>query len=93
MQADSNSPRATRHGKVRLDVSFVSSVSHTPASIDANPVSSYGSVIATHLLKSPDMASRISSVMLVDPISLLLHQPDVAYNFVCAYDLILISQN
>ena len=42
---------------------------------------SYGSVISTHLLKSPDLASRISSIILVDPISILLHQPDVAYNF------------
>ncbi|RMD41346.1 hypothetical protein DV735_g3803, partial [Chaetothyriales sp. CBS 134920] len=42
---------------------------------------SYGTVISTHLLKTPDLASRISSVILVDPISILLNQPDVAYNF------------
>ena len=42
----------------------------------------FGSVITTHLLKTPDLASQISSVVLVDPISILLHQPDVAYNFV-----------
>ncbi|KAJ9607451.1 hypothetical protein H2200_008524 [Cladophialophora chaetospira] len=42
---------------------------------------SYGSVITTHLLKTPDMARTISSVILVDPITILLNQPDVAYNF------------
>ncbi|EXJ89966.1 hypothetical protein A1O3_03033 [Capronia epimyces CBS 606.96] len=42
---------------------------------------SYGSVITTHLLKTPDLACRISSVILVDPVSILLHQPDVVYNF------------
>ncbi|KIW34062.1 uncharacterized protein PV07_00862 [Cladophialophora immunda] len=43
---------------------------------------SYGSVISTHLLKTPDLASMIAAVILVDPISILLHQPDVAYNFI-----------
>ncbi|RMZ76718.1 hypothetical protein DV737_g4730, partial [Chaetothyriales sp. CBS 132003] len=42
---------------------------------------SYGSVVTTHLLKTPDLADRITSVVLVDPISILLNQPDVAYNF------------
>lgn len=42
----------------------------------------YGSVISTHLLKMPELASMIASVILVDPVSILLHQPDVAYNFV-----------
>lgn len=42
---------------------------------------SYGSVIATHLLKTLDLAPRISSIVLVDPVSILLNQPDVAYNF------------
>ncbi|KAI1607825.1 hypothetical protein EDD36DRAFT_459058 [Exophiala viscosa] len=42
---------------------------------------SYGSVITTHLLKTPELAHRISSVILVDPVSILLHQPDVVYNF------------
>lgn len=53
----------------------------------------YGSVITTHLLKTADIASQIAAVILVDPISILLNQPDVAYNFVtstffnsgCAY--------
>lgn len=42
----------------------------------------YGSVISTHLLKTPELTHRISSVILVDPVSILLHQPDVVYNFV-----------
>ncbi|KAI9768078.1 MAG: hypothetical protein M1840_005112 [Geoglossum simile] len=42
---------------------------------------SYGSVITTHLLKNPEVASQISSIVLVDPVSILLHLPDVAYNF------------
>ena len=46
------------------------------------PLERYGSVVATHLLNEPDLAARISSVILVDPISILLNQPDVAYNFV-----------
>lgn len=44
---------------------------------------SYGSVIATHLLKD-DMASEfIGPAMFIDPVSFLLHLPDVAYNFTC----------
>lgn len=42
---------------------------------------SYGTVIATQLLKSPRLANQIGPVVLIDPISILLHLPDVAYNF------------
>ncbi|KAI1314206.1 hypothetical protein F5Y03DRAFT_5496 [Xylaria venustula] len=42
---------------------------------------SYGTVLATHMLKSPDLGPRIQSVVLVDPVCILLHLPDVAYNF------------
>jgi pimeloyl-ACP methyl ester carboxylesterase len=42
---------------------------------------SYGTVISTHLLKTPSIASRIGPVVLIDPVSILLHLPDVAYNF------------
>lgn len=42
---------------------------------------SYGTVITTHLLKTPSIAKRIGSVVLIDPVSILLHLPDVAYNF------------
>ncbi|KAI9836584.1 MAG: hypothetical protein M1819_001216 [Sarea resinae] len=42
---------------------------------------SYGTIISTHLLKSPLSSPLIGPVVLVDPISFLLHLPDVAYNF------------
>lgn len=42
---------------------------------------SYGTVISTHLLKSPLVAPKIASTLLIDPVSILLHLPDVAYNF------------
>ena len=41
---------------------------------------SYGSVLNTHILYSP-LSSRISANLLIDPVSVLLHMPDVAYNF------------
>ncbi|KAL8680854.1 MAG: hypothetical protein Q9186_002973 [Xanthomendoza sp. 1 TL-2023] len=44
---------------------------------------SYGSVIATHLLHDQKISSMIDSMLLVDPVSILLHLPDVAYNFTC----------
>ena len=42
---------------------------------------SYGTVISTHMLKIPSIAERIGPVVLIDPVSILLHLPDVAYNF------------
>ncbi|TKA69598.1 hypothetical protein B0A55_09256 [Friedmanniomyces simplex] len=42
---------------------------------------SYGSVLSTHMLTSSPLASRIASTMLIDPVTILLHMPDVAYNF------------
>ncbi|KAI9730206.1 MAG: hypothetical protein M1834_005970 [Cirrosporium novae-zelandiae] len=42
---------------------------------------SYGSVISTHLLHTPQLAERIGPILYVDPVSFLLHLPDVAYNF------------
>ncbi len=42
---------------------------------------SYGSVLSTHLLKDPAVAPRIGKLVLIDPVSILLHLPDVAYNF------------
>lgn len=44
---------------------------------------SYGSVIATHLLQDETFSSMIKAVLLVDPVSILLHLPDVAFNFTC----------
>jgi hypothetical protein len=43
---------------------------------------SYGSVIAAHLLKSDPFAALIGPTVCIDPVSFLLHLPDVAYNFI-----------
>lgn len=42
---------------------------------------SYGSVPATHILNNQALASRVSATLFVDPVTALLHMPDVAYNF------------
>jgi pimeloyl-ACP methyl ester carboxylesterase len=42
---------------------------------------SYGSVLTTHMLSQPSMRERISSVVLIDPVTIGLHLPDVAFNF------------
>ncbi|KAI0539565.1 hypothetical protein GGR58DRAFT_226832 [Xylaria digitata] len=42
---------------------------------------SYGSVLATYMVKSPNLSPRIQSIILVDPVCILLHLPHVAYNF------------
>lgn len=42
---------------------------------------SYGSVLSTHILTNQGLASRVSSTLFIDPVTLLLHMPDVAYNF------------
>ncbi|KAI1749598.1 hypothetical protein F4782DRAFT_533227 [Xylaria castorea] len=42
---------------------------------------SYGTALATHMIKSPSLSPRIQSIVLVDPVCILLHLPDVAYNF------------
>jgi pimeloyl-ACP methyl ester carboxylesterase len=42
---------------------------------------SYGTVVSTHLLKTPSTAQLIGPIVLIDPVSILLHLPDVAYNF------------
>lgn len=44
---------------------------------------SYGSVIATHLLKDNTTSEFIGPMLFIDPVSFLLHLPDVAYNFTC----------
>jgi pimeloyl-ACP methyl ester carboxylesterase len=41
---------------------------------------SYGTVITTHLLTS-SLNECIGPIVLIDPVSILLHLPDVAYNF------------
>jgi pimeloyl-ACP methyl ester carboxylesterase len=42
---------------------------------------SFGSVPTTHMLQTPALRERICSVVLVDPVTILLHLPNVAYNF------------
>lgn len=42
---------------------------------------SYGSVVSTHLLQNPETAAKIGPMLFVDPVTFLLHLPDVAYNF------------
>ncbi|KAF2848635.1 hypothetical protein T440DRAFT_400910 [Plenodomus tracheiphilus IPT5] len=42
---------------------------------------SYGSVISTQLLQNATTASKIGPILFVDPVTFLLHLPDVAYNF------------
>ena len=43
---------------------------------------SYGTVVTTHILHSPDLAPRIAATIFIDPIPFLLHRPNVAFNFV-----------
>lgn len=43
---------------------------------------SYGSIIAAHLLKSDLFTPLIGPTVFIDPVSFLLHLPDVAYNFI-----------
>ncbi|KAK3939998.1 hypothetical protein QBC46DRAFT_436291 [Diplogelasinospora grovesii] len=42
---------------------------------------SYGSVLTTHILKDQDLGPRVKRAVLIDPVSIMLHLPDVAYNF------------
>ncbi|KAK0611779.1 hypothetical protein B0T14DRAFT_335224 [Immersiella caudata] len=42
---------------------------------------SYGSVLTTHILHSPELSPQVKSLVMIDPVSILLHLPDVAYNF------------
>ncbi|KAF7795762.1 hypothetical protein EIP86_006929 [Pleurotus ostreatoroseus] len=43
---------------------------------------SYGTVVQAHIMRSPELAQRVTSWLFIDPIPFLLHQPAVAYNFV-----------
>ncbi|KAL2202959.1 hypothetical protein CC79DRAFT_1325743 [Sarocladium strictum] len=42
---------------------------------------SYGSVLVTHMLGFPALEKRVHAVVLIDPVTVMLHLPDVAYNF------------
>ncbi|KAK2611826.1 hypothetical protein N8I77_005149 [Diaporthe amygdali] len=43
--------------------------------------SSYGTMLVKGLVEHPDFGPRISGNVLCDPVALLLHLPDVAFNF------------
>ena len=42
---------------------------------------SYGSVVSTHLLQNPAASNLIGPMLFIDPVTFLLHLPDVAFNF------------
>ncbi|ROT37774.1 hypothetical protein SODALDRAFT_399929 [Sodiomyces alkalinus F11] len=42
---------------------------------------SFGTFLLSPLLSDPDMANRVSAIVPVDPVCLLLHLPETAYNF------------
>ena len=42
---------------------------------------SYGSVPSTHILQHQPLAKRVVGTLFIDPVTVLLHMPDVAYNF------------
>lgn len=42
---------------------------------------SYGSIMSTYVLRDPALSARVAATLLVDPVAILLHMPDVAYNF------------
>jgi pimeloyl-ACP methyl ester carboxylesterase len=42
---------------------------------------SYGSVLTTHMLRDPSLGPLMKGLLLIDPVSVCLHLPDVAYNF------------
>ncbi|EXL39408.1 hypothetical protein FOCG_17980 [Fusarium oxysporum f. sp. radicis-lycopersici 26381] len=44
---------------------------------------SYGSVVAAQLIRSPEVSQHIGPALFIDPVSFLLHLPEVAYNFIC----------
>ncbi|PSR88792.1 hypothetical protein BD289DRAFT_366703 [Coniella lustricola] len=42
---------------------------------------SYGTALTTRILHDSELGPQVEGVVLVDPVTLLLHLPDVAYNF------------
>jgi pimeloyl-ACP methyl ester carboxylesterase len=42
---------------------------------------SYGTIIATHLLKDLGTSPMIAALLLIDPVTFSVHTPDIAYNF------------
>ncbi len=79
-QLHSNGPQV---GEICACISFVCVDRFSPSLFSAVvDTIRYGSVVATHLLSTPRVASKIGPVIFIDPITFLLHLPDVAYNFV-----------
>lgn len=44
---------------------------------------SYGTILSANILNDDHLSPRVSATLLVDPVSFMLHMPDVAYNFTC----------
>lgn len=42
---------------------------------------SYGSIVSSFILADQKLRLKVVSILLVDPVSFLLHIPDVVYNF------------
>jgi pimeloyl-ACP methyl ester carboxylesterase len=42
---------------------------------------SFGTFVTTQMLQHPGISARIESVIMIDPVAILLHLPDVATNF------------
>ncbi|KAM3084070.1 hypothetical protein ACMFMG_001822 [Clarireedia jacksonii] len=42
---------------------------------------SYGTIITTHVLHDRNLSPRIGPIVLIDPVSICLHLPSVAFNF------------
>ncbi|KAG4439499.1 hypothetical protein IFR05_005035 [Cadophora sp. M221] len=42
---------------------------------------SYGTIISAQMLRNPSLNARIDDVIFIDPVSFLLHLPDMTYNF------------
>lgn len=77
------SSRLTHHALARQEMcAEISTIvsRHFPGQKFVLVSHSYGTVISTHLLKSP-VASQIGPLFLMDPVCILLHLPDVAFNF------------
>jgi len=42
---------------------------------------SYGTILATHLMRTPTISPHVGPIVLIDPITVWVHMGDVAYNF------------
>lgn len=67
---------------MRLGLSLVSTMIRFELRLLIFLMGRYGSVVAAQLLRDPKTSISIGPVIFIDPVSFLLHLPDVAYNFV-----------